>query len=63
MLLKKEKKMPRCIIDDIEVSNDSNENSDEQNSDEKNSNKENSYEDNSSEENWVNPIKLTNGKI
>ena len=40
MLLKK-KKIPKCIIDNIEISSDSNrENSDEENSDKKNSDEE-----------------------
>ena len=46
MLLKK-KKIPKYIIDDIEISSDSNrENSDEENSDEESSDKENSDEEN-----------------
>ena len=43
----KEKKIPKYIIDDIEISSDSDrEISDEQNSDEANSDKENSNEEN-----------------
>ena len=42
-----EKKIPKYIIDDIEISSDSDEeNSDAENSDEENSNKENSDEEN-----------------
>ena len=43
----KEKKIPKYIIDDIEISSDS----DEENSDKETSNKENSEEENSDEEN------------
>ena len=46
----KEKKIPKYIIDDIEISDSDRENSDEQNSDEKNSDEDNSNEENSDEE-------------
>ena len=48
----KEKKMPKCIIDDIEISSDSDrENSVEENSYAENSDEGNFYEENSNEEN------------
>ena len=47
----KEKKIPKYIIDDVEISSDSDrENSDEENSDEENSDEENSIEENIDEE-------------
>ena len=47
----KENKIPKYIIDDIEISSDSDRgNSDEENSDEENSNEENSNEENFDEE-------------
>ena len=47
----KEKKIPKYIIEDIEISSDSNkENSDEENSDEKNCDEENSDKKNFDEE-------------
>ena len=48
----KEKKIPKYIIDYIEVSDSDKENSDEENSDEENSNEENSKEENSDKENF-----------
>ena len=49
----KEKKIPKYIIDDIEISSDSHrENSDEENSDEEISDEENFDEENSDEENF-----------
>ena len=49
----KEKKIPKYIIDNIEISSDSDrENSDQENSDEENSYEENSYEENSVEKNF-----------
>ena len=51
----KEKKIPKYIIDDIEISSDSDEdNSDEENSDEENSDEKNSDEENFDEENFKN---------
>ena len=48
----KEKKIPKYIIDDIEISSDSDrENYDEENAYKENSDKENSDEENSNEEN------------
>ena len=48
----KEKNMSKYIIDNIEISSDSDEkNSDEENSDEENSDEEDSGEENSNEEN------------
>ena len=48
----KEKKMPKYIIDDIEISSNSDrENSDKKNCDDENSDEENSDQENSNEEN------------
>ena len=54
----KEKKISKCIINDIEISSDSDrENSEEEKSDEENSNEETSDEENSNEENSKKKIK------